>query len=229
MTPVRALALETLCLLLLTACGGAETPADDTATAKLPPAEAAVERPQENLTSAELPDAEAAADGPQESLNSAQQHTPGSSRYTSLEPASCELLEENAQEGGYWRRRCSGSAGYALETSESDLRQDIVVIAPDGRRSELNLSSRVAKGAFNSLGKLAEWRGPAPGQPRALIVRLGVAADRAARRPDVSNLVVARLDAPSCVVAVVPRGPRQNEKARAIADGKLSECKADQR
>jgi hypothetical protein len=157
-------------------------------------------------------------------LSSAQPRTPGSSRYTSLEPASCELLDKNAEEGGSWRRRCAGSAGYALETSESDLRQDIVIIAPDGRRSELNLSSLVAKGAFNSLGKLAEWRGLTPGQPRALIVRLGVAADREARRPDVSNLVVARLAAPTCVVAVVPRGPGQNVKARAIADGKLPTC-----
>ena len=87
-----------------------------------------------------------------------------------------------------------------------------------------HLSSLVAKGAFNSLGKLAEWRGLVPGQPRALIVRHNVAANREARRPDVSNLVVSRLAAPTCVVAVVPRGPRQNEKARAIADGRLPTC-----
>jgi hypothetical protein len=197
-------ALEISCLLLV-ACGRTETPADDTVTAKLPPAKAATERPQE-------------------SLRSAQPSTLGTSHYTSLEPASCKLLEQSAEEGGYWRRRCVGSAGYALETSESDLRQDIVIIAPDGRRSALNLSSLIARGAFNSLGKTAEWRALAQGQPRALIVRLNVAADPEARLPDVSNLIVAKLDAPTCVVAVVPPGLGQNERARAIADGKLTPC-----
>jgi hypothetical protein len=220
----RALAWELPCLLLLTACGGADTPEDDTATVKLPRAKVAAERPREAPRSEELPGTELAAEGLPESMGSAQPHTLGSSHYTSLEPASCKLLEENAEEGGYWRRRCAGSAGYALETSESDLRQDIVIIAADGRRSKLNLSTLVARGAFNSLGKTAEWRGLAPGQPRALIVRLGVAADPEARRPDISNLVVVRLDGPICVVAVVPRGPGQNEKARAIADGKQRPC-----
>jgi hypothetical protein len=117
-------------------------------------------------------------------------------------------------------------AGYQLETSKSDLRQDVVVIAPDGERSELNLSAVVAKGAFNSLGTAAEWRGNAPAPPKALIVRLGVASDSEAKRPDVSNLVVARLTPAPCVVAIVPPGPGQNEKARAIADGKQPNCLA---
>lgn len=191
--------------LLLVACGGAETPEDDTVTAKLPAAKVAAGRPQE-------------------SLRSARPSTLGTSHYTSLEPAACKLLEQSAEEGGYWRRRCTGSAGYVLETSESDLRQDVVIIAPHSRRSELNLSSLVAKGAFNSLGKTAEWRAPAQGQPRALIVRLNVASDPEARVPDISNLVVARLASPACVVAVVPPGPGQNERARAIADGRLPPC-----
>ena len=150
----------------------------------------------------------------------------GSSQYISLDPATCKLIEQNLEEGGYWRRRCGGAAGYVLETSESDLRQDIVVIAPDGRRSELNLSSVVARGSFNSLGSVAEWRGPSSGKPRALIVRLSVPADETVGRSGRSDLVVARLAPPACVVAVVPRGPSQNEKARAIADGELPACKA---
>ena len=150
----------------------------------------------------------------------------GSSRYVSLEPSSCKLIEENVEEGGYWRRRCAGLAGYELETSESDLRQDVVIVAPDGRRSELNLSSLVAKGAFNSLGKMAEWRGQDPGKPRALIVRVSVPADPGVGRRGRSDLVVARLAPPACVVAVVPQGPGQNDKARAIADRELPPCKS---
>lgn len=146
------------------------------------------------------------------------------SRYTSIEPSSCRLIEQNVEEGGYSRHRCAGLAGYSLETSESDLRQDIEVIAPGGRKTSVELSSLVAKGAFNALGKSAEWRGEDPARPRALIVRLDVAASPEGDRPDISNLVVVRLAAPACVVGVVPPGPGQNENARRIADGDLGLC-----
>jgi hypothetical protein len=198
-------------LPLLAACGGSDSAADDTVTATLPRAEGA---PQ-------------AVNDPGPAKATAVEAPVLSSAYTSLEPAACRLLEENVEEGGHWRRRCPGAAGYRLETNESDLRQDVVVVAPDGRRSELNLSGVVAKGAFNSLGKAAEWRGDDPARPKALIVRLAVASDPEARRPDVSNLVVARLAPSPCVVAVVPPGAGQNEKARAIAEGKLPDCLDD--
>ena len=144
-------------------------------------------------------------------------------RYTSLDPAACRLIEQNLEEAGYSRHACDGVAGYRIEISESDLRQDIVVIAPNGRRSQLQLSSIVAKGAFNALGKTAEWRGAAAG-PAVLIVRLNVAPGSEPTRPDISNLVVARLASPACVVAVVPPGPDQNAAARRIADRPLPDC-----
>jgi hypothetical protein len=144
-------------------------------------------------------------------------------RYTSIDPASCRLIEQNVDEGGYSRHACDGPSGYKLEISESDLREDIVVIAPGGGRTELQLSSIVAKGAFNSLGKTAEWRGT-EAKPSALIVRLNVARGPEPTRPDISNLVVARLTGPACVVAVVPPGPDQNDSARRIADGPMPRC-----
>jgi hypothetical protein len=144
-------------------------------------------------------------------------------RYTSIDPASCRLIEQNIEEGGYSRHACDGLGGFKLEISESDLRQDVVVIAPDGRRSELELSSIVAKGAFNSLGTTAEWRGAAA-RPTALIVRLNVARGPEPTRPDISNLVVARLAGPACIVAVVPPGPDRNARARQIADSGQSRC-----
>jgi hypothetical protein len=148
---------------------------------------------------------------------------PDAGRYTSIDPASCRLIEQNVEEGGYSRHACDGAGGYKLEISESDLRQDVVVIAPNGNRSELNLSSIVAKGAFNSLGKTAEWRGPVA-KPTALIVRLNVARGPEPKRPDISNLVVARLAPSACVVALVPPVADQNGKARQIADGRLPGC-----
>jgi len=149
-------------------------------------------------------------------------------QYTSIGPPSCRLIEQNVDEGGYSRHACDGPSGYKLEISESDLRQDVVVIAPGGGRAELQLSSIVAKGAFNSLGKTAEWRGSGP-KPSALIVRLNVARGPEPVRPDISNLVVARLTGPACVVAVVPPRAGQNEVARQIADGRLPPCVSEGR
>ena len=146
------------------------------------------------------------------------------SQFTSIDPAKCKLLEENIEEGGWSRRLCDGLAGYKLELTDSDLRQDIVVIPASGQRSELGLTEIVANGAFNALGKTAEWRGAAPASPDALIVRLGVAADPEGRKPDISNLIVARLKPVACIVAVVPPGASQNERAQAIADGQLPAC-----
>jgi hypothetical protein len=143
-------------------------------------------------------------------------------RYTSLDPAKCRLLELNEEEGGYSRHLCPGVGGYKLETSESDLRQDIVVIAPRGRPSALQLSTLVANGAFNSLGNTAEWRGSQK-RPAALIVRLSVSSGEHPERPPTSNLVVVRLAPRPCVTAIVPPGAGQNERARRLADER-SKC-----
>jgi len=146
--------------------------------------------------------------------------------YTSLKPADCKLLEQSVEEGGYSRHRCNGIAGYALETSESDLRQGLTVIAPDGTRSELDLSAQVAKGAFNALGPAAEWRGADRKSPSALIVRLNVARPEPAT-PDTSYLVVFGLGDPTCILRVIPPGPSQNDAARDIADGSRKDCLKD--
>jgi hypothetical protein len=143
--------------------------------------------------------------------------------YTSLKAEDCELIEENRDEAGYARHRCTGYGGYTLETTESDLRQDLTVIASS--RSTLGLTTNVAKGAFNSLGPTAEWRGKEARRPTALIVRFNVADGRDANRPDTSNLVVIELsNSSSCIAAVVPPGPRQNELARDKADSLRGVC-----
>ena len=202
-----------ICLLLGAGCGASESSGKDTVTEKLPQAIAPLEP------------AEAKPETVENKPSPVQAAAPlSNSRYTSLDPATCKLVEDNEHEAGSSRRRCAGSFGYALETTESDLRQNIELIAPDGRRSDLNLSSLVADGAFNRLGTLAEWRSRPAGQPGALIVRLNVEGDRSSERPKLSNLLVVRLAAPSCVVAVIARGPRQTEKARAVADGELPPC-----
>lgn len=146
------------------------------------------------------------------------------SRFSPLTVEACRLVEENREEGGWWKRSCGGVAGYRLEWTESDLRQGLTILAPDGSRGDPRLSDVVAKGAFNSLGQTIEWRGPKDANPDALIVRMNVAHGAEPQRPDISNLAVVRLGAPACVIAAAPPGPRQNERARQLADGDLSAC-----
>lgn len=140
-----------------------------------------------------------------------------SSAYTSLKPADCRIVEENADEAGYSRRNCAGVGGYQVETTESDLRQGLTVIATGGGRTDIPLSATVARGAFNSLGPRGEWRGPTGLAPDTLIVRLNV-ADGTGAKADISKLVVIRLVPTPCVLAVVGPGPRQNHQARELAD-----------
>jgi hypothetical protein len=86
-----------------------------------------------------------------------------SSRYSSLE--GCTLLESSPDEAQYSAERCEG-ARYALKRTESDGRQDLALIAADGREQPLNLTGFTG-GGFSSLGQRAEWRGPAGAPPTA--------------------------------------------------------------
>lgn len=145
------------------------------------------------------------------------------SAFTKLDD-NCRLIEENREEGPYWLRRCPGQGGWQVNWSESDLRQGLTLIGGDGEEAELDLSSLVAKGAFNSLGSTVEWRGPADGTPDVLIARMNVAGGAEPSRPDISRLAVVRLSPAPCLVAVVEPSSDQNSKAHEIADGKLPIC-----
>lgn len=216
MSKQRITGLELVWVLLLASCGQVKSNTDDTVTITLPRPTTAAERREEPLEVAERLPNGAAADNSQGGVKPVELREVARSRYTSLEPARCKLLEEgtaDAETG--WR--CEGTAGYSLETSATDPQQ-LAIIGPDGNRSELDLSGIAANG---TLGKLAEWRRQRTGQPRALIVRVSAGA-----QPKISSLVVAKLDGPPCIVAVIARGPGQNEKARTVADGKQLKCSA---
>jgi hypothetical protein len=201
-------------LLLLAACGRGEIAANETArpklsdsiTTKLPPVKAAVEKQQRAGTPAK----------PREAAPDPVPAAGGGSRYTSLEAPACRP-QESAARARRWRR-CDGSSGYALDISEGASRPDVTVVAPNGRRTDLNLPDLVPGKASSSLGRLAEWRGS--GKARALILRVNAAGSSR----HMSDLVVVRLDKPACVVAVVPQQAGQNQKAREIADGELPSC-----
>ena len=146
------------------------------------------------------------------------------SAFTALDMDRCRVIEENKEEGPYWRRRCSAPANWRVEWSESDLRQGLTLISSDGRETDLRLSDLVAKGAFNSLGEMIEWRGDNPTEPEALIVRMNVANGVEPQLPDISRLAVVRLTGTPCLIAVVEPGENQNHRARDIADGPARPC-----
>lgn len=140
------------------------------------------------------------------------------SRYTSL--TQCDLVRSAPEEAGFFESECAGEGGYRLRRVQSDLRDNIVVLRPGGGEVSLGLPA-LASGAFSSVGDTAEWRGDAkmPGfVPRALIVRQSVMEDPDPAVAEVSYLIVAKLGEAPCVVARVAPAPRQNERAREIAD-----------
>lgn len=137
-------------------------------------------------------------------------------RYTSL--AECEVVREEREEMPFVETLCQGPAGWALRVTDSDARQNLVVVPPDGRDASLELS-RIGGGGFSSLGDTAEWRGPTGSnfRPDALIVRYRV-AENPHPEPETAYLLVVDLAPRPCVVARVAPGPAQNDIARARAD-----------
>lgn len=143
-----------------------------------------------------------------------------SSVYSPIDDKACRTIEED-KETGDWVGLCPGVAGRTLEWSISDLRDDVTIIE-GSTRTQLNIPGLVANGAFASLGSKAEWRGPAGGKPDVFIVRVHVANPDGVS--DAGRLAIARLGPAPCLVAIVPPGKDQSDRARAIADGKLPAC-----
>jgi hypothetical protein len=146
------------------------------------------------------------------------------SRFTTNGLDKCKVIEKNEEEGPYYRHRCPGIGGYDFEVVESDLRQSLVFIAPDGTRSDVSLMEVVGSGGFNILGPTFDWRGPAGEPPRTVTVRFNVDDDAEPNSPDKSYLIIIKLAPPSCPVGAVPPMPGQNERAREIADSEALEC-----
>lgn len=193
--------LAPLSLVALAACSqhDGDNPAPDETGAAAPAPAAA---PSAGASSAALP-----ADG----------ETDGRAfRYTSLDD--CKVVREEHEEMPYVETLCPGPAGWALRVSDSDARQNITVVTPEGKETSLELT-RIGGGGFSSVGGTAEWRGPAGAgfEPDSLIVRYRV-AEAPYPEPEASNLLAVDLAPRPCVVAKVAPGPAQNSIARNRAD-----------
>lgn len=197
-SPARSLPILSLLAALAASCSQAETqPAGDPAAAQ---ASASATEPRA-LAPTGSPDGEGAE-----------------YRYTQL--SSCTLTQSVPEEAGFTEHECPGEGGYRLRLTESDLRQNVHVLAPAGGEHDLALPA-LADGTFSSVGGTIEWRGETAGgafTPRALILRQSAMEDPNPGVPEASYLVVARLIPSPCVVARIAPGPNQNARARAAAD-----------
>ena len=136
--------------------------------------------------------------------------------YTDIAAARCKTVETH-EEGAGSVQKCAGVAGYALLVEDSDSRQSVTVVSPDGKRHPLNYWQVITTG-FSSLGEKAEWRVEKKGgrvQPFALIVRVNASENPEQPGQKSSYLAVAKITADAvCVTDKV----KTNEEARAAAD-----------
>lgn len=141
-----------------------------------------------------------------------------SSVYSSLERKQCTIKSTSA---GDYEGRCPNMDGYYLTLLEGDLRQNIVVVAPQGTKHSLELWD-VVSGGFSSVGPRAEWRVTTENGKRvpvALIFRYHVSEDVDHPDKKTSYLVVAKItDTEICVTDKISPSPNANEAARTAAD-----------
>ncbi len=149
--------------------------------------------------------------------------------YTDLKTEKCKTLESFPDEGGSYRGVCAGAGGYRLEVLEGDLRQSINVVAPDGKKFELDFWTKVS-GGFSSVGEKAEWRVVKSGKnikPMALIVRYNVSENPEKPEQTTSYLVITKITGKSaCITDVIKPSADANKKARQLADSSANKaCK----
>lgn len=144
------------------------------------------------------------------------------SRYSNIK--TCTVVELNEDED--WSvSRCPGEAGYTVMLNYGDARDNLELRRAGTKPVALNLSG-LAGGGFNTVGETLEWRGAgddAAFAPTALIVRNNAVQDPEQPERPTSLLVVVDL-VQGCVVAQVKPQAKQNEAARAIADGPRRPC-----
>jgi len=142
------------------------------------------------------------------------------SLYTSISGRSCRTIDR-VKETGDVTQLCPGVGGYKLEVADSDSRMSVTVVAPSGKKSDLEYWNVITHG-FSSLGEKAEWRVQkrnGKDVPIALIVRVNASENTAAPDKTTSYLAVAKVTPQqSCVTDKIPPSATANEEARRAAD-----------
>ncbi|HMH43584.1 MAG TPA: hypothetical protein VK557_08880 [Pyrinomonadaceae bacterium] len=140
--------------------------------------------------------------------------------YTSLSTKSCRTIRSTSTEGGSYVGICPGVAGYKLQSEEGDLRQNIQVITPNGKKHSLELWNVVGSG-FSALGEKAEWRVKRQNGktvPVALILRYNVANPENSSK-GTSYLAIAKITSTKiCITEKIAPKADANVAARIAAD-----------
>jgi len=140
--------------------------------------------------------------------------------YTSLSTKSCRTIRSTSNDGGSYVGICPGVAGYKLQSEEGDLRQNIQVITPSGKKHSLELWNVIGSG-FSALGEKAEWRVKRQNGkviPVALIVRYNVANPEDSTK-GTSYLAVAKITSTKiCITDKIAPGANANVAARNAGD-----------
>jgi hypothetical protein len=135
--------------------------------------------------------------------------------YTSTATKACRTIHQTDKYAGSYEGECRGVAGYKLRLLEGDIRQTLNVITPAKKKFELKFW--FFYGGFSTIGEKVEWR-VRRGVPIALIARYNVANAEDSTK-STSYLLISKIGlTSSCVTDVVEPGPRQNERARELAD-----------
>lgn len=144
-----------------------------------------------------------------------------SSIYTPLAEKQCKTVQSPDPQTGDYEGHCRGVAGYSLIVTEGDLRQNVTVVTPKGRKHSLELWE-VISGGFSSVGAKAEWRmAKRNGKraPVALIIRYNANDDPESPNKLSSYLAVTKITPTEiCVTDKIMPGPKANEEARVAAD-----------
>ena len=153
--------------------------------------------------------------------SSAISHAQNRSLYTSLEAKQCRTIKTETTGAGDYEGRCPGVAGYSLTLLEGDLRQNIIVNAPNGTKHSLELWD-VISGGFSSVGPKAEWRMASQNGKLALVAL--IIRYNASENPDkpdqrTSYLAVAKITPTEiCITDKISPGAKANDEARRAAD-----------
>jgi hypothetical protein len=144
--------------------------------------------------------------------------------YTSTKTGDCRTVKQSDEGDGSYLGECKGTGGFRVQLLEGDIRQTLNIITPSKKKFELNFWGFY--GGFSSIGEKIEWRLKA-GVPVALIARFNVANPENEKK-STSYLMVSKIGrTSSCVTDIVLPGPKQNEKARELADAASAKpCKS---
>lgn len=140
--------------------------------------------------------------------------------YSDLAANKCKTLKTD-RETGASTQRCPGISGYKLLVHDDDARQSITVVAPDGKKHDLDFWNYITN-AFSSVGQKAEWRvvrNKGKVTPIALIVRVNASEDVEHPNRKTSYLTVTKLTPERiCVTHKIVQSADANAKARQAAN-----------